>query len=315
MNERTVLVTGCAGYIGTILCQELLTAGFQVLGVDCLVYNQEASLLHLIGHKNFEFYWQDCRKIDELQPLLKRADVIIPLAAVVGAPACDQHQLFAQQVNFEAVRDLVKAASPYQRIVYPNTNSGYGHTDAVQGLTETDPMEPISHYGRTKCDAEKIVLDHRMGVSLRLATVFGLSPRMRFDLMVNDFTAKLMREQALTIFEPHFKRNFLHIRDVARVFHFMANDQRHVGAFNVCLSEHLTKLELGHLICKCLGLYKDRVTIGEGRDPDQRNYIVSNQKLTNTGFTLKHDLTLGIYDIANVARMLTPPKFARMRNA
>lgn len=315
MQKRVALVTGCAGYIGTILCQHLLYNDYQVLGVDSLAYNQESSLLHLVGNKDFQFHWQDCRDIYALKPLVDRADVVIPLAALVGAPACDKAPAYSEQVNFQAIADLVKEMSPWQRLVYPNTNSGYGQTDGTWEVTEDEPMNPISVYGRTKCLAEKVVLDHPRGVALRLATVFGPSPRMRFDLMVNDFVAKLMQGTELPIFEPHFKRNFVHVRDVARAFLWMANDPRLAGAFNVGLpTANLTKLELAHRICDMLSIPRERVWIADGVDPDQRNYIVSNAKLLKTLFKFEYELFDGVVDVANIARILTPPALQRMRN-
>lgn len=317
MSKHKVLVTGCAGYVGSVLCQHLLVNAFEVYGVDSFIYANEPAIFGLLGHENFHLFLQDVRDVPALRPILAKVDMVIPLAGVVGAPACNKNPLFAHQVNHHAVRDLVAKLSPGQRVVYPNTNSGYGQTEGNEYITEKSPMRPISLYGATKVAAEKVVLDHPMGVALRLATVFGPSPRMRFDLMVNDFTAALATTGILEVFDPAYKRNFVHVRDVSRVFLRMLLDHRLNGAFNVGLPDaNMSKLELAYFVAGTLNLYPmDAVSVGVGNDPDKRNYLVSNEKLLATGFCFAHDLQHGVQDVAQMARMVSPPRLRSMRNA
>ena len=216
MAER-VVVTGGAGYLGSILCEHLLDAGYRVTVVDRLVHNQ-ASLLHLCSNPDFDFVWGDVRDEKLMGRLIGQADVLIPLAAIVGAPACDRDPWSATAVNFEAVRMLNRLRSPRQVVVYPNTNSGYGTRSGDLMCTEDTPLEPISLYGRTKHLAEAELLARPNAISLRLATVFGLSPRMRLDLLVNHFVYAAVTDGYIVLFEKEFKRNFVHIRDVADCF-------------------------------------------------------------------------------------------------
>lgn len=317
MSNGRVIVTGCAGYIGSILCQQLINDGFEVLGVDCFVYNNQSSIMHLLGDKKFNFVLHDVRDVEGMKPFLQQADAIIPLAAIVGAPACDKAPNMATQVNSRSVRKLLKELSPHQRIVYPNTNSGYGQTDGTSYVTESSPLQPVSLYGATKVEAENAILDHPAGTSLRLATVFGPSPRMRFDLLVNDFTRRLCIDQRLEVFDPHYKRNFVHNRDVARVFVRMLCDHRMTGVYNVGLPDaNLSKLELAYLIAGTLGMYPPGVvSVGEGEDPDQRNYLVSSDKLLATGFEFQYTLPQGIMDVAGMLSIMNPAEIGRMTNA
>lgn len=310
-----VLVTGCAGYIGSVLCQHLLSSGFEVFGVDSLAYNNSNAIMHLIGDKKFHFVLGDVRDFPSYGEYLALADAIIPLAAIVGAPACELKPLHAKAVNEVAIRDLLGSVSHQQRIIYPNTNSGYGQTVGDAYVAEEDAMRPLSVYAATKCEAEKHVLDHPLGTALRLATVFGPSPRMRYDLMVNDFTHKLCTEQAIEIFEPEFRRNFVHVRDVARLFVRMLCDHRLRGVFNVGLPQaNLSKFELADKIASILNLPSSCVTIGQGQDTDKRNYLVSNAKLIRTGFRFSYSLEDGVIGVANLTSLLTPLQIARMRN-
>jgi nucleoside-diphosphate-sugar epimerase len=185
VSRPTVLVTGCAGYIGSVLVGRLLAANYRVIGVDNLRYQNGPALFQYVGNPNFEFHLGSVTSVGGIIKLADKADAVIPLAALVGAPICDEHHEAAEKINRDAVVDMVRGLSPNHTVIYPNTNSGYGQTDGTSFVTEEDPLNPISLYGRTKCDAEKAVLDHPRGTSLRLATVFGVSPRMRTDLMVN----------------------------------------------------------------------------------------------------------------------------------
>lgn len=330
MPRPTVLLTGCAGYIGSVLIGHLLKANCHVIGVDNLMYGNGQALLGYVGHKDFEFHLTDVRDSESVSRLATRCDVVIPLAALVGAPLCETDKSVAADINFLAVAKLVGTLSGKQLIVLPNTNSGYGQTDGTSFVNEEDELVPISVYGYTKCAAERSVLDHPNGISFRLATVFGASPRMRLDLMVNDFTYQLChikRERTekrwltahampkLKIFEPHFKRNFVGVQDVCRAFVHMLTYTGPRGAFNLGLpTANLTKMELAHKICDVIGLSREAVIAGDGRDPDQRNYLVSNDKVLRTGFEFKHSLEDGIREVATIAGMITAEQAQTMRN-
>lgn len=326
----TVLVTGCAGYVGSVLTGELLAAGHKVIGVDYLLYDNGRALGGLVGNPGFEFHRHDVCDRTTMRTLASRADVVIPLAALVGAPVCKKHPDEATKVNYQAVKDLADDCSPAQLVLYPNTNSGYGQTAGDEQVTEESPMNPISVYGVTKCNAEKAVLD-RGGVAFRLATVFGVSPRMRFDLMVNDFVATLGRvwlqhqypnacfawTRTMAIYEPHFKRNFVHVRDVSRAFIRFATAPAPRGVYNLGLeSANLTKWQLAERVCRCIGLDPaDSLTVAPGTDPDQRNYVVSNAKLNATGFACEHGLDAGIREVYEYLGFLTEGEIEDMRNA
>ncbi len=319
MTVPTVLVTGCAGYIGCVLTERLLDAGCRVIGVDNLAYRQEKALLHLLAHRRFTFYKADVREESKVNMLAWSADAVIPLAAIVGAPACDKNPERARYVNYEVIHGLVKSLSPRQRVLYPNTNSGYGATDGTSECTEESPLRPVSLYGETKCMAEDTVLSHPNGVAFRLATVFGVSPRMRMDLLVNDFAEKLSRIKSkrygvLEIYEPHFNRNYVGVEDVADAFLFMIGRPTR-GVFNLGLpTANMTKLQLAHRVCDVLGMSRTAVVEGEGKDPDQRNYLVSNDKILKTGFQFRHLLDRAIRDVARVCGLFDEDETKLMRN-
>ena len=279
-----VLITGGAGYIGSILAPALLARGCAVTVVDNFLYGQ-TSLLDCCADEKFAIVRGDVRDERLMRPLLKKADVIMPLACLVGAPLCAQKPLEARSINLDAIVWLLKNASPAQKFISPTTNSGYGVGQAGVFCTEETPMNPVSLYGVLKVELEKALLDAG-AISLRLATVCGVSPRMRLDLLVNDFTYRAVVDRFVVLFEAHFKRNYIHVRDVARAFlhaldHF---DAMKGQPYNVGLSDaNLSKMEL------CLEIQKQvpDFTIMEapvGKDPDQRNYIVSNAKLEATGY-------------------------------
>ena len=279
-----ILVTGGAGYIGSILVPALLAEGHSVTVVDSFLYNQ-ASLLDCCNNPALAIVRGDVRDERVVLPLLAKADAVMPLACLVGAPLCAQKPIEARSINLDAILMLLRHASPSQLFVSPTTNSGYGVGQEGVYCTEETPMNPISLYGRLKVELEKALLDHG-AVSLRLATVCGISPRMRLDLLVNDFTYRAVTDRFIVLFEAHFKRNYIHVRDVARAFlHALANfDSMRGQPYNVGLSDaNLSKMEL------CLEIKKQvpDFTIMEaavGKDPDQRNYIVSNAKIEATGF-------------------------------
>jgi nucleoside-diphosphate-sugar epimerase len=295
-----VLVTGGLGYLGSILCEHLLAAGHHVLAVDNLMYGQgQQGLFHLCADPRFEFVKGDVRDEAVLQQALRGRDVIVHLAAIVGAAACDRDPLLARSVNLEAVKLLTRLRSPQQLLIYPNTNSGYGVTSGTALCTEESPLQPISLYGRTKVEAERVVLDHPNSIALRLATVFGMSPRMRLDLLVNHFVYAACKEGYLVVFEKDFKRNFVHVRDVADcVRHCIGNGEAMRGrAYNVGLDQaNLSKAELALKVKEYVpNFYIHFAAIGQ--DPDKRNYIVSNQRLRDAGFTARRGLDDGIREL------------------
>jgi nucleoside-diphosphate-sugar epimerase len=300
-----VLVTGGAGYLGSVLCERLLNGGWRVTTVDNLMY-QQRSLFHLCGNPNFDFVFGDVRDKDLMGRLVKAADVLIPLAAVVGAPACARDPGLARSVNLEAVRLLNGLRSADQLVVYPTTNSGYGTQTGNLFCTEETPLEPISLYGQTKTQAETELLQAPNVITLRLATVFGMSSRMRLDLLVNHFVYAAATEGYLVIFEKDFKRNYIHIRDVADCFvHCIENCKVMIGRpYNAGLdAANLSKAELALKIREYVpNFYVHFAPVGS--DPDKRNYIVSNQRLRQTGFEARRSLDDGIRELLIGYRMM-----------
>ena len=301
----TVLITGAAGYLGSIVSDHFLKAGHRVIGVDNLSFGS-APLNHLCEQSAFEFVREDARNESAMAGLIKRADVIIPLAAVVGMPACQRDPWLATSLNLEAIRMVNRLRSPSQLIIYPNTNSGYGIKSGNSFCTEETPLDPISIYGQTKCQAEIELLNSNNTITLRLATVFGMSPRMRIDLLVNHFVHTAVTDGYLVIFEKDFKRNFVHVRDVADcMLHCVANSTRMVGRpYNVGLdSANLSKAELAMKVKEFVPNFY--VHFSEvGSDPDKRNYIVSNQRLREAGFEAKRSLEIGIPELIKGYRMI-----------
>lgn len=299
-----ILITGGAGYLGSIMTQHFLDAGFRVTVLDNLMYGQH-SLFQFCSNPNFDFIYNDARNDNILKQTLGDVDVIIPLAAIVGAPACQRDPLLARSVNLDAIRLLLKLRSTDQLIVYPTTNSGYGTKSGNIFCTEETPLEPISLYGETKVQAEKELLDSPNTITLRLATVFGMSPRMRLDLLVNHFVYAAVTDGYLVIFEKDFKRNYVHIRDVADCFLFcVQNHARMVGRpYNVGLdSANLSKEELALKVKEFVpNFYIHFAEIGS--DPDKRNYIVSNERLRQAGFEAQHTIEEGIRELLKGYRM------------
>lgn len=310
MSQGNVLITGGAGYIGSVLTERLLEAGFRVTVLDNLYYRQR-SLFGFCHRPEFEFFFGDARDERVLSDLVKGQDFLIPLAALVGATACQREPDYAQTVNLEAVRLLTRLRQSGQKVIYPNTNSGYGTQSGEAYCTEETPLEPISHYGRTKVQAEKELLDQKDVVTFRLATVFGMSYRMRLDLLVNDFVHTALHQRALVLFEKDFKRNYVHIRDVADAFLFaMENFSKMSGRpYNCGLDDaNLSKEELAVLISRHLpGLAIQSAAIGE--DPDKRNYIVSNERLRQAGFQARRGLEEGIRELLKGYRMMNREEF------
>ena len=310
MPQR-VLVTGGLGYLGSIACEHLLAAGYEVTALDNLMYGAGQGVYHLCAHPNFDFVRADVRDEAAMRKALKSADAVLHLAAVVGASACDRDPTAARTINFDALKLLNKLRSPQQTVIYPNTNSGYGATTGASYCTEETPLEPISLYGRTKCEAELHLLASPNAVTFRLATVFGMSPRMRLDLLVNHFVYAALKDRYLVLFEKDFKRNFVHVRDVADAFLFaLQNSERLVGRpYNLGLdSANLSKEELALAVKKHVpNFYIHFAPIGE--DPDKRNYIVSSARLAEAGFTARRTLDDGIRELLKGYRMEARPPF------
>lgn len=308
-----VLVTGGAGYIGSVLAKALLDEGHEVRVLDNFRYNQN-SLLDCCFSENFSIMRGDCRSKDTLSKAIKDVDVVIHLAALVGAPICNADTIGAQTTNLDAVKLLLSIRSKDQKILFPCTNSGYGIGEKGKYCTEETPLKPISLYGTTKVDAEKAILESGNSISFRLATVFGVSPRMRTDLLVNDFVLRAVRDKYLVIFEGSFKRNYLHIRDVARVFlHGIKNFDAMKGRpYNVGLSDaNLSKLELCQTIKKHIPEFSFMESpIGE--DPDKRDYIVSNERIEKTGFKPKYSLDFGIDELIKAYTVLKGPHYSNV---
>ena len=315
-----VLVTGGAGYLGSVLCERLLAAGYRVTTVDDMMY-QQRSLLHLCANPQFDFVLGDVRDEKLLRGLVKEADVLIPLAAVVGAPACDRDPLLARSVNLEAVRLLKSLRSAQQLIIYPTTNSGYGTQSGDLFCTEDTPLEPISLYGQTKSQAETELLEAPNVITLRLATVFGMSPRMRLDLLVNHFVYAAITDGYIVVFEKDFKRNYIHIRDVADqspgheptdpcMVHSIEHADRMAGRpYNAGLdAANLSKEELALKIKDYVpNFYVHFAQVGS--DPDKRNYVVSNQRLREAGFEARRSLDDGIRELLKGYRMTGRARF------
>lgn len=293
-----ILVTGGAGYIGSILVPELLNKGHEVIVVDNLMYGQTA-LLDCCNNKNLSIIRGDARDKELISECIKNIDAIIPLACYTGAPLCSRDPIGAETTNLDAIKMLLDLRSENQIIIYPTTNSGYGVGQEGKYCTEETPLNPISFYGRLKVDAERAILESGNCITLRLATVFGVSPRMRLDLLVNDFTYRAANDGFLILFESHFKRNYIHVRDVAKAFiHCLDNfSSMKDETYNIGLSDaNLSKWELCEEIRKQVSnLYFVEAEIGE--DPDKRDYIVSNEKVEATGFKPDYSLQQGIEEL------------------
>ena len=309
-----ILITGGAGYLGSALTRNLIKT-HNVVVYDNLMYNQ-TSLIDLSYNSNFTFEYGDVREWNRLTQLVEQSDVIIPLAAIVGFPACEKDKELATNINTEQIKMIVDILSDDQRILFPNTNSGYGsRTDGE--VTENNELTPVSHYGVTKCDSENYVKSYSNGIIFRLATVFGVSSRMRLDLLVNEFVYKLLTDRYITLFEHEFIRNFIHIQDVSSVFEFMIDnyDTHKNQIFNVGLSDtNINKQQLVERIQKQI----PDISITHSDyfvDPDKRNYIVSNSKIESTGWKPEYSLDDGIKELIGAYKMIVPQESSHYRNA
>ncbi|KQO79765.1 NAD-dependent epimerase/dehydratase [Rhizobium sp. Leaf262] len=308
-----ILVTGGAGYLGSILVPDLLTDGHKVTVLDNFMFGQ-STLNHVCSHPNFSVVNGDIRIRDNIAPLIQQADVIIPLAALVGAPLCTKDPVGAKTINHDAIIMMLKLVSKEQIILMPTTNSAYGSGDDNNFCTEESPLRPISNYAIEKVAVEKELMEHPNAISFRLATVFGMSPRMRIDLLVNDFTYRAVKDGAVVLFESHFKRNYIHVRDVSKAFrHGLENHAAMKSEiYNVGLSDaNVSKWEL----CEAIRKHIPKFTFVEaalGKDPDQRNYIVSNEKIEATGFTPDNSLDSGIAELIKGYTMLRNARYGNV---
>lgn len=303
-----ILITGGAGYIGSVLAETLLSKNYFVTVLDNQIYNKTSLLPCLKYEDKFNFIRGDVRNDSQLKQLVSKHDIIIPLAALVGAPLCDRNPIDAELINYQHVKNICDFKTKEQRIIYPNSNSGYGITDGFSACTEESPMNPISIYGTTKLRAEqecKLVDNH---ATLRLATVFGSSPRPRFDLLVNNLVLKSCKERLIVLYESQAMRNYIHVRDIVNVFvHILENwDICKNQTFNAGNDEiNCNKQQLVEKINEYISL--EIIKAEYTKDPDKRNYIVSSQKLYNTGFKCKYDLDYGIKELIKTVNMIDEP--------
>jgi nucleoside-diphosphate-sugar epimerase len=308
-----ILVTGAAGYIGSVLVPTLLKRGYEVIAIDNFMYNQ-SSLLDCCYDQKLTIIRGDVRDKSLVSRYLKEADAIFPLACLTGAPLCAKDPVGAKSVNLDAVKMILELRSKDQAVIFPTTNSGYGVGQKGVYCTEKTPLNPITLYGTLKVEAEKLILETGNGITLRLATAFGVSPRMRLDLLVNDFTYRAVTDRFVVLFEAHFKRNYIHVRDVAKAFiHCLENfDTMKNEPYNVGLSEaNLSKWELCEEIKKQVpDFYFVEAKVGE--DPDKRNYIVSNAKIEATGFKPDVSLQAGIADLIKGYQVIRRNQFSNV---
>lgn len=310
---QNILVTGGAGYIGSTLVPDLLNLGHKITVIDNFMYNQ-TSLTGIARHKNLELVFGDVRDESLMKPLITKADVVIPLAAIVGAPACDKDPTTASSINKDSIIWLLKQLSKNQRVLMPTTNSAYGSGDENNHCDENSPLNPLSLYAIDKVIVEKFLMEFENATSFRLATVFGLSPRMRLDLLVNNFVLRAVTDGFVIIFEGHFRRNYIHVCDVSNAFQLALDNPKDFNGeiFNVGLSEaNISKLDL----CKKIQVLVPNFTFIEaplGKDPDQRNYIVSNEKIESKGFKPLVSLDRGLAELVKGLPMFKQKLFSNI---
>ena len=308
--KTKILVTGGAGYIGSTLVPILLKKGYTITVLDSLIFNQ-STLLDCCADPNFVFVQGDICDHDLVKSLLPKFDIVIPLAAIVGAPACMRNPSLTRLVNYDAHMNIVRNVSSSQKVLFPTTNSGYGIGRKEIFCTEETPLNPISHYGRTKVAGEKALLEMGNAVTFRLATVFGTAPRMRMDLLVNDFVYRAFKDRFIVLFESHFKRNYIHIRDIASVFLLAIHNYESMKgeAYNIGLSDaNLSKKEL----CEKIKTHLPNFHIFESdiaQDPDKRDYIVSNEKIESTGWKPGWNIDDGIAELIKFYSYIKPENY------
>jgi nucleoside-diphosphate-sugar epimerase len=308
-----ILVTGGAGYIGSVLVPNLLSQGHEVTVIDNFMYKQ-TSLASSIRNENLNLIFGDVRDEALMKKHLSQSEVIIPLAAIVGAPACDSDPVAAQSINKDSILWLLKQLSPNQRIIMPTTNSAYGSGDKNNYCDETSPLNPLSLYARDKVTVERELMEHEAATSFRLATVFGISPRMRLDLLVNNFSYRAITDGFVIVFEGHFKRNYIHVLDVVQAFNLAINNEKDFSGeiFNVGLSEaNISKIELCHEIQAIIPNFT-YLEAALGKDPDQRNYVVSNKKIENLGFDPTVSLKCGLLELVKGLQMFNHKPFTNI---
>ena len=297
-----ILITGGAGYIGSMLCTKLLEEGHKVTVVDLLKYDK-GSLNHLYFSKNFKLICDDIRKVSLMKKLIKQHDFIIPLAALVGAPLCEKFKKDALSTNLGSIKTLCNLVTKKNKVIYLTTNSGYGIGEKNKYCDEKSPLNPISLYGRTKCDGEDLVRSKiKNHVCFRLATVFGHSYRMRSDLLVNNFVYTAIKKKKLTLFEPHFRRNFIHVRDVVNAIIFTMKNFNKLkdNVYNLGLSSaNISKIMLARKIQKQYKKLKIKIVTNR-KDPDKRDYFVSNKKIEKKGFKAQISLEDGISELIKI---------------
>jgi nucleoside-diphosphate-sugar epimerase len=301
MKKLNILITGGAGYLGSMLTTKLIEIGHNVTVIDILEFSK-TSLLHVFVNKNFKFIKGDVTNKKLISKVLKNKDIIIPLAALVGAPLCKKFPKKTIEINYNSIKYILSKIKSNQKIIYPNTNSGYGIGKKNNFCDEKSNLNPISLYGKTKVEAEKIILKHKKAVVFRLATVFGFSYRMRTDLLVNFLVNKAVQTKKIEIFEPHFRRNYIHVVDVANAFIFAINNFQKMSGniYNVGLSNaNLTKIQLAKLIQKNVSGIKINL-LKNKKDPDKRDYFVSNKKIEKLGFKPKVTIEEGINELKNI---------------
>ena len=310
-----ILITGGAGYLGSVITEKMLKAGHSVTSIDNLSFKQ-LSPLQFTSNPNYNFIYGDVRNVEFLKHQVGIHDVIIPLAAIVGFPACKADPKLAWEVNYTQIETILDSITDNHIVLYPNTNSGYGIGEGQTECTEESPLNPISVYGESKCAAEKLLLECSQAICFRLATVFGTSTRMRTDLLVNEFVYKAMTDKYITVFEKHFKRNFIHIQDVANVFLWalenyetMKHNVYNVGLSNANLSKQELLEKIQQYIPDFAISYSDFY-----EDPDKRDYIVSNAKIEKTGWNPQYSLDDGIKELMKTYQVLIPRLSFEFRN-
>ena len=310
---KKILVTGGAGYIGSVLIPMLLEKNYEVTVVDNLLYHQ-SSLALSIHNPKLHLVFGDVRNLELIHPLVKKSDVVIPLAAIVGAPACDKDPVMASSINKESTLQLFKLLGKQQQIIMPTTNSAYGSGDENNLCDENSPLKPLSLYAKDKVTIEGELMGHNKATSFRLATVFGISPRMRLDLLVNNFVNRALKDRFIVLFEGHFKRNYVHVRDVCKAFIFAIENELKVSGeiFNFGLSNaNISKTDLCILIKQQLPdfvFFESKIN----KDPDQRNYIVSNAKVESIGMKAEISLENGITELIKGLKMFDQHEFGNI---